>query len=65
MSSVKPLGSSRLRSRPTKPSTSSGSVPLRKSEVVVLKREKKQISVSAQKVFSSLKRELDAEKGRR
>lgn len=65
MTSVKPLGSSRLRSRPTKHSTSSGSVVLRKSEVAVLKRGKKQISVSAQKAFSSLKQKVDADRGRR
>lgn len=54
MSSAKHSVSSQLRSRPTKPSTSSASVPLRKSEVAALKQSKRQISDSARKVFSSI-----------
>jgi hypothetical protein len=64
MPSAKLSESSRLRSRPTKPSTSPGSVLLRKSEVAALKRGKRQISVSAQKAFSSLKQKVDARRGR-
>lgn len=53
MSSAKRSASSQLRSRPTKPSTSLASVPLRKSEVAALKQSKRQISDSVRKALSS------------
>ncbi len=60
MNSSTSLRLKRTLLRTTKRSISLSPGPLKKSEVVALKRDKKRLSVSAQRVFAQLKK---ADKG--